>query len=308
MRVLVTGAAGFLAPHVALAFEERGHEVVRTDIRPAGDSRIVPADLTSLPSILPVTKGVDVVCHLGGVGDVYLAQNEPQTAAAANVLGTVNVLEASLRSGIRKVIYASTWEVYGEPQHQPVDEEHPCNPDHPYSITKLAGERLVMAYDQLKELPGIGLRIGTSYGPGMRPNSVFSIFIRRAMEGQPIAIKGTGQQSRQFTHVSDVAGAFVLAAESDMRGDVFNIVADEEISISQLAEMVAERLPTKITYEPARLGDVPPARVSAAKAQRVLGWVAQIGFRHGLFTLIDEYRGEEHRSAAEREHLRSWCD
>lgn len=138
-RVLVTGAAGFVAPHVADAFEERGHEVIRTDIRSADDSRIVRADLTSLPSMLAVTEGVDVVCRLGGVGDVYPALNEPQTAAAANVLGTTNLLEACLRNGLRKVIYTSTWEVYGEPEYEPMDEEHPCNSDHPYGITKLAG-------------------------------------------------------------------------------------------------------------------------------------------------------------------------
>jgi UDP-glucose 4-epimerase len=292
MRVLVTGAAGFIAPHVADAFEQYGHHVIRTDIRSADDGRIVPADLTSLAAMLEVTQGVNIVCHLGGVGDVYFAQNEPQTAAAANVLGTANLLEACLRNGLRKLVYASTWEVYGEPEYQPMDEDHPCNPDHPYSITKLAGERLVMAYDRLKGLPGIALRIGTSYGPGMRPNSVFSIFIRRALQGQTITIKGTGQQSRQFTHASDVARAFVMAAESEVRGEVFNIVADEQITIRQLAQSVVQHLPTEITYEPARVGDVVPARVSPEKARRLLKWSPKMRFRDGLLTLIAWYQEE----------------
>lgn len=301
MRVLVTGAAGFIAPHVADAFEQRGHQVIRTDIRSAYDGRIVPSDLRSLPSMLDVTEDADVVCHLGGVGDVYLAQNEPQTAAAANVLGTANLLEACLRNRLSKLIYASTWEVYGEPKYQPIDEDHPSNPDHPYSITKLAGERLVVAYDRLKGLPGIALRIGTTYGPGMRPNSVFSIFISRAMQGKPITIKGTGQQSRQFTHASDVARAFVLAAESEVRGEVFNIATDEAITIRQLAEAVVKHLPTDITYEPARLGDVTPARVSTEKANGVLKWLPDITFRDGLLSLIEWYQ-EEEPTLQQRDH------
>jgi nucleoside-diphosphate-sugar epimerase len=290
MKVLVTGAAGFIGPHVAAAFEERGHEVARTDILVVKDSRIEPSDLTSLESMLQVTAGVDVVCHLGGVGDVYLALNEPHTAAAANVLGTANLLEACLRNGVHKVIYASTWEVYGEPQYQPIDEEHPCNPDHPYSITKLAAERLMMAYDRLKGLPGMALRLGTAYGPGMRPNSVFSIFISRAMQRQPITIKGTGQQSRQFTHVADIARAFILAAEGEVWGEVFNIVADENITIQHLAELVVAHVPTNITYEEARVGDVPPAKVSSEKAKRVLEWYNHVRFGDGLLRLIEWHR------------------
>lgn len=288
MRVLVTGAAGFIAPHVADAFEKAGHEVIRTDIRVVGDGGIVPSDLESLASMLSVTEDVEVVCHLGGVGDVYLAFAQPHTAASANAVGTANLLEACSRNGVQKVIYASTWEVYGDPQYQPMDEAHPCNPDHPYGITKLAGERLVMAYDRLKGLPGVGLRIGTAYGLGMRANSVFSIFIRRAMHKEPITIKGTGQQSRQFTHVTDVARAFVLACQCDVRGEVFNIVATEDVSISQLAHMVAKRMPTDIRYEDARVGDVQPARVSDTKAHETLGWHPGVSFEEGLLAMIDE--------------------
>jgi len=284
MNILITGSAGFIAPHVAQAFTSRGHSVVRTDIR-ASDG-IVRSELTSLESMLDITRGVDIVCHLGGVGDVYLAINEPYTAASANVLGTAILLEACLRNKVRKVVYASTWEVYGEPHYQPIDEVHPCNPDHPYNITKLAGERLVMAYDKLKGLPGVALRLGTAYGTGMRPNSVFSLFINKALAGQPITIKGTGQQSRQFTHAKDIARGFLLAAESDVHGDVFNLVAGEDISIQQLAEKVAQALPTQIVYEPARAGDVPPARVNATKVHKVLGWQPQVQFDEGLSEII----------------------
>lgn len=290
MKVLVTGGAGFLGPHVVAALEEAGHDVAVFDRRqPPRSSVFMEGDLASLEDLLAATRGVDGICHLGGVGDVYLAFEEPFTAASANVLGTTNVMEAARRNGVRKVVYASTWEVYGEPQYQPIDEEHPCRPDHPYNITKLAGEQIALAYDRLKKVPALALRLGTSYGRGMRPNSVFSIFIRNAMRGDPITIKGTGAQSRQFTHTSDVARAFRLALESPLHGEAFNVVAQEEISIRQLAEMVAERFETRIVFEQARAGDISPARVSADKARRVLGWTPLVSFRDGLADLIESH-------------------
>ena len=293
MKVLVTGAAGFLAPHVAKHLSSAGHEVVLSDVQNSGGPEpIVTADLTSLEDMLRVTLGVDAVCHLGGVGDVYLAAEQPYLAASANVVGTATLLEACRINRLRKVVYASTWEVYGSPKYEPIDEEHPCNPDHPYNITKLAGERLTIAYDNLKDLPGLALRLGTAYGPGMRPNSVFSRFIQKALDGEPIVIAGTGEQTRQFTHVQDIADAFLRALESPVRNKVFNIVSEEATSIRAVAEFIAGRLPSEIQFGPERPGDVAPARISAARAQSVLGWSADTDFQAGLSGLIDSYLGQ----------------
>ncbi len=292
MKVLVTGGAGFLAPHIVSDLTSVGHDVVVFDQRaPANAPAFIQGDLANLDDVIHATDGVDGICHLAGVGDVYLAFEQPYTAAIANVVGTTNVVEAAKRNGVRKVVYASTWEVYGEPEYQPIDEQHPCRPDHPYNITKLGGEQMLLAYDRLKDVPSIALRLGTAYGRGMRPNAVFSIFVNKAREGLPITIKGTGAQSRQFTHVSDIARAFRLALESDVRGEAFNTVAPEEISIRQLAEMVAERFPTEIRFEEARAGDIQPAVISAEKAKRLLGWEAQVAFRDGLRDLIDAHAG-----------------
>ena len=267
--------------------------MVLTDVRKIGGSEsIVPADLMSLEDMLRVTRGVDAVCHLGGVGDVYLAAKKPYLAASANVVGVANLLEACLVNGLRKVIYASTWEVYGTPLYEPIDEAHPCNPDHPYNITKLAGERLTVAYDNLKDLPSLALRLGTAYGPGMRPNSVFSRFIQKALNGEPIIIAGTGEQTRQFTHVQDIADAFLRALEKPVRGKVINIVSEETTSIRAVAEFIAHRLPTEIQFGPARPGDVVPARISPTMAHSVLEWSADTEFKAGLAGLIDWYRGQ----------------
>lgn len=205
MRILVTGGAGFIGSHVVDALREANHDVVVFDLNPPpGSHYFVQGDLTNLDDLVRATQGIDYVCHLGGVGDVYLAFENPPLAAACNVMGTANLMEACLRNGAKKVVYASTWEVYGEPRYQPMDESHPCNPDHPYNITKLSGEQIALSYDKLKGVPVISLRLGTAYGTRMRLNSVFSIFIKRARNKEPLTIKGSGAQSRQFTHGKSV--------------------------------------------------------------------------------------------------------
>src|SRR5690606_24922516 len=137
-------------------------------------------------------------------------------------------------------------------------------PDHPYNITKYGGELILLSYDRLKGLPVLALRLGTSYGLRMRPNSVFSIFISKAQRGEPIVIQGTGEQSRQFTHATDIARAFALGVESDVHGMALNTVSEESTSIRQLAELVQRRLPTELSFGEPRPGDISPARVSSA--------------------------------------------
>jgi UDP-glucose 4-epimerase len=243
--------------------------------------------LLDLVALERAASGATVICHLAGVGDVYRAAAEPYTAAALNVVGTTNVAEAARRAGVQKLVYASTWEVYGEPEYQPIDERHPCRPDHPYNLTKYGGELMALAYDRLHGVPTLALRLGTAYGPRMRPNSVFSLFINRARAGEPLTIQGSGDQTRQFTHARDIARGFRLAAESPARGAALNLVASESVSIRQLAELVIERYPTRLELAPARAGDIYPARIDASRARSDLGWEAEIPFRAGLAELME---------------------
>lgn len=288
MKVLVTGGAGFLGRHVAREFAARGHAVTIFDQAAAElDCDSVMGDLVDPAQVRAAVAGHDVVAHVGAIGDVYLAGEQPALAASVNVTGSANVAEAALAEGAR-VVYASTWEVYGEPEYEPIDEDHPTNPDHPYNITKLAGEQILLAAGQLRGLPVVALRLGTAYGSGLRPNSVFRIFIERARAGEPITIQGDGSQGRQFTHAADISRAFVMAAESNVSGIALNTVAADTISIKALAEMVVERFPTELTFGAPRPGDVPPALVSARRAAEVLGWTAEVPFDAGLDELISD--------------------
>lgn len=285
---MVTGAAGFLGPHVVRQLVEDGFEVTSFDLRAFDhpDVRSIVGDLLDADTVNKAVEGMDVVCHIGAIGDVYLAGEQPALAASVNVTGTAHIAEAAKKAGAR-IIYASTWEVYGEPVYEPIDEEHRCAPDHPYNITKLAGESMLLAADRLSDVPVLALRLGTAYGPGLRPNSVFRIFIDRARNGEAITIQGDGSQTRQFTHARDIARAFSMGARSELRNMALNTVAPEAVSIKELAEIVVERFPTELTFGPPRPGDVPPAAVSGALAKERLGWVADIPFKDGMSELMD---------------------
>lgn len=287
MRVVVTGAAGFLGRHVARRFRDEGWEVSGFDVAWFDEAGVglIQGDLNDANSVRSAIQGADVVAHVGAIGDVYLAGEQPALAAEVNVLGTANVIEAALAQGAR-MIYASTWEVYGEPMTQPITEDHPTMPDHPYSITKLAGESLILAATRLRDLSGLALRLGTAFGSGLRPNSVFRIFLDKARSGQPLTIQGDGSQGRQFTHASDIARAFELAARSEASGMALNIVSPETVTIKELAEEIVARFPTEVSFGPSRPGDVAPAQVSAERARQVLGWRAEMPFARGLEELI----------------------
>jgi len=288
LKALVTGAAGFIGPHVIDRLIADGFDVAAFDLQEVDipGVRSIVGDLTDAADVDKAVSEVEVVCHIGAIGDVYLAGNEPALAASVNVTGTANIAVAAAKAGAR-VVYASTWEVYGEPEYQPLDENHPTNPDHPYNITKLAGESMLFAADRLHDVPTMALRLGTAYGVGLRANSVFRIFIDRARAGEPITIQGDGAQSRQFTHVRDIARAFSVACRSDLREVALNTVAPEAISIKELAALVVDRFPTELTFGPPRPGDVPPAAVSATRAADLLGWKAEVPFDEGLAELMD---------------------
>src|SRR3989442_426116 len=194
MKVLVTGAAGFIGSHVANYLEAQGFDVIRSDIvsTPEFHGAWRQADLTKIEEVLGITSDIEAICHVGGIGDVYFAATEPRTTMNTNATGTLNMLEAARRAESIRFVYASTWEVYGPSKYEPVDEGHPCFPAHPYSISKLAGDLLVQAYGRNNSMESVVLRLGTAYGPRMRETAVIPAFILRAIRNEQIEVRGTG--------------------------------------------------------------------------------------------------------------------
>jgi UDP-glucose 4-epimerase len=156
MKVLATGGSRFVGSNVAYVLEEQGHDITVVDIvAPQRACRFIDGDLTKLEDVVAATAGMDAVCHLAAVGDVYLT-------ADLNARGTAHVMEGALKNGLRTVVHTSTWEVYGHPQYQPLDEQHTTAPDHPYNSTKLAGEQLALPYQRLRRGLVVALRLDRS--------------------------------------------------------------------------------------------------------------------------------------------------
>jgi len=287
-RVVVTGASGFVGSHVFKALRQRPWDVVRSDIlRPSDDNDSwTKADLRDAQDLRDLTRDTWAVCHVGGIGDVYAAERHPAETFQVNAYGTVNLLEACKVNRVERLIYASTWEVYGTPIYEPMDEKHPCHPAHPYSISKLAGDLATQGYGTSGEMDTVVLRLATTYGEGMRESAVIPAFITTALRRSPIQIQGTGQQGRQFTHVTDVARAFVLALDATHPAAIYNVASDNIVSIRELADLVCERVPTEVIYGPSRWGEPTPAAISSRKAHEDFGWQAQVTFRQGLDQLI----------------------
>lgn len=184
MRVVVTGAAGFLGRHVARTFRDEGWATIGFDVVAFDEEGIesVQGDLTEANSVDDAVRGSDAIVHIGAIGDVYLAGDQPGLAAQVNVVGTANVIESALRHDAR-LVYASTWEVYGEPIWEPITEDHPTWPDHPYSITKLAGEALVLAATRLRGLSSLVLPPGHRLWVGDAAELSFSHLHRQGETG-----------------------------------------------------------------------------------------------------------------------------
>jgi nucleoside-diphosphate-sugar epimerase len=302
MRVLVTGSSGFLGRHVAEHLvSQAGYEVTGFDLRPGqlGGLPTTEGDLCDLDAVIRATRGMEVVVHFGGIGDVDVATERPELAAKANIVGSANVAIAARKTGAR-VVYASTWEVYGPPLYQPVDERHVCDPGNVYAATKLSGELMLRAAHRSDGLPVVILRLGTAYGLGMRPNSVFSRFCDAARTGQPIVVHGTGSQSRQFTHASDIVRAVQLGVESGQDDLTVNIVSQEQVTIRELAEMVSSRCGVPVKFGRTRPGDPHSARISSADATRILGWSAEVDFVVGLSELLVNFDARSLPETAER--------
>jgi len=287
-RVLVSGGSGFVGSTVAQELIRRGRDVTVLDLRkPSFDAGWLNADICDGVSLAELLSDFDSVCHLAAIGDVYQAARDPISTARINVEGSLRLLQASAEAGVRRFIYASTWEVYGKILREPVDETHPCNPDHPYSITKLAGEQLCLRVGASRGISVISLRLGTAYGRNMRPTSVFSRFIDSAIHERPILVEGSGEQSRQFTHTSDIAKAFDLSLDYAGRERVFNITAGRSVSVKQLAQKVGARLSREVKHAPARNWDPSWGRISSDLAQRELNWKAEADFDRALEDLIE---------------------
>jgi UDP-glucose 4-epimerase len=307
MRVLVTGGSGFIGSHVVDKLRARGHDPVIYDLRPspwhtdpAHRVDTVLGSITDREALERALHSCDAVAHLAAVADVNDVHASPEDAERVNARGTVAVLEAARRAGVKRIVYASTIWVYSDCEPEEVDEDTLLPPpSHLYTSTKLAGELYCKAYQELYGIDYTILRFGIPYGPRAREAAVIPAFVNKALAGDPLTLAGDGSQSRKFVYVEDLADGVALGLNDVAVNRVYNLASDETVTIKQIAETIKERLgDVEIVHTPARPGDFGGKIVSSDRAARELGWTAATPFSVGVGKYID-WRHEQAKVAKE---------
>ncbi|MBV9452559.1 MAG: NAD-dependent epimerase/dehydratase family protein [Rubrobacter sp.] len=299
MRVLLSGGAGFIGSHVADRLLARGHEVAIVDDLSSGKRENVPDGAIFYE--WDIRKGCaevfgefrpQALCHQAAYMTIRRSILEPDFDAEVNVLGTIRLLESCVRYGVEKVVFASTVAIYGEQREFPAPENHPLYPDSPYGVSKLAGERYLHFYHAQYGLRYTALRYGNVYGPRQNPTGeagVVAIFCGNLAAGRASTINGTGEQTRDYVYVGDVARATVLTLEGDVPPGSYNIGTGIETSVNQLYEALRQissrDLPPK--YGPSRLNDQLRSSVDPSRAAREFGWHPETQLAVGLKRTLD---------------------
>ena len=303
MRILVTGGAGFIGSHVCDALLARGHEVVALDDLSSGKPenldprvRLITADVRSAAAFGAILAWrPQAICHLAAQISVRRSVEDPGHDADTNVLGLVNVLEAARRAGARKIVFSSTGgAIYGEQDMFPAPESHALRPVSPYGCAKAAGELYLGYYERQYGLECIALRYANVYGPRQDPHGeagVVAIFSQRLLAGRACDIYGSGEQTRDFVYVADVARANLLALESGFAGTL-NIGTGVETSVNRLHALLARAAGVDIAPRrlPAKPGEQMRSAIDPAQAGRVLGWRPQTPLEDGLRATLDFFK------------------
>ncbi len=311
MTHLVTGVAGFVGSQLAEALLDEGHDVVGVDaFTPYYDRSLKVANLAGLrgrtgfdlveadlreADLASILDGVDVVYHQAAQPGVRLSWSEGfATYDSCNVLATQRLLEAARRTGVGRVVYASSSSVYGNAEAYPVTEAHLPRPHSPYGVTKLAAEHLCGLYAANHGLHTVALRYFTVYGPRQRPDMAFHRLIEGALDQQPFPLFGDGSHVRDFTYVGDVVRANVLAGRADVEaGTVVNVCAGGSTVLRDVigAVGVAVGAPVPIEQHPEQAGDVQRTGGSNEAARRLLGWEPRTTLADGIAAQVAWHRG-----------------
>ncbi len=303
MKILITGGAGFIASNVADAYLEAGHDVTILDDLSSGRRENIPSgarfhqmDLRD-PAVgdLLAEERFEVINHHAAQMDVRRSVADPSFDASVNVLGFLNVMEAARRSGVRKIIFASTGgAIYGEQDYFPADEEHPLRPLSPYGITKLTTEKYLYFYRSVYGIDSVILRYANIYGPRQNPHGeagVIAIFATRLIRREPTVINGDGKQTRDYVFVGDVVQANVHAL-GFQGSDIFNVGTGIEHDVNFLFRELAKTLRPDApeTHGPAKAGEQMRSVITSEKMFRTFGWRPRTTLEDGLRQTADWFR------------------
>lgn len=304
-KVLVTGGAGFIGSNVVKKLLQEGDSVTVLDnflsgyhenLEPFPSIRIIEGDVRDRNAVETAIKGAEVVFHLAASVGNKRSIDLPITDAEINVLGTLNVLEAARKEGVRKIVASSSAGIFGELKTLPIKEDHPIEPDSPYGCTKLCEEKLCLSYAKLYEIEAVCLRYFNVYGPNQRFDAygnVIPIFVFHMLKNEPIIIFGDGEQTRDFVHVDDVVQANIKAANSIGVSGAFNIASGTRVTINHLVEMIARHNSSRIevVHGDERPGDVKHSLADISLAHQKIDYQPTVELENGVKEYVEWVRG-----------------
>ncbi len=292
-KFLVTGGAGFIGSHMAEWLLDRGYQVRVLDNLSQGsrawlreDIEFIEGDITSIDACNLATEGIDGVFHMAAMSKVGPSIDRFEYCTEQNILGTQNILGASRKNGVKKLVYSGSSTYYGLNPAPHLESQLP-NCLNPYALSKYVGEEFCSLYARLYGFPTVSLRYFNVYGP-RQPNVgayalVLGIFLERKSRSLPLVIHGSGRQRRDFIHVQDVVKANWAAYSSDVGdGSVFNVGSGSNVSVLELAQMISDDL----QFEDRRAGDAEVTLADISKIKAILGWSPSISFEDGLSQLL----------------------
>jgi UDP-glucose 4-epimerase len=298
-RAVVTGGAGFIGSHMVDLLLDHGFEVRVIDNLVGGHESNLDhhkankrlacywEDIRHLQPSSPIFDKADYVFHFAGIGDIVPSIEAPSEYMDVNVQGTVRVLECARLARVRKFVYAASSSCYGLAS-TPTSEDHPIDPQYPYALSKYQGEQAVFHWHKVYKLPASSICIFNAYGTRARTTgvygAVFGVFLKQKLAGKPFTVVGDGSQSRDFIYASDVAAAFLAAAESNVVGERFNVGAGNPQTINRLVGL----LDGEVVYVPKRPGEPDCTFADIGKIRKTLGWKPKVTFEDGVTRMLAE--------------------
>jgi len=294
-QALVTGGAGFIGSNVVHKLLSEGWKVRVIDDLTTGyksnleglDVEFIQASIVDCKATEDACNGIDVVFHLAASVGRQRSIDNPVFDSSVNLIGTINVLEGMHKNGVPRIVYSSSAAIFGELITPTIGEDHPQNADSPYGVSKLAAEKMILAYTGIYPITAVCLRYFNIYGVHQRYDlygNVIPIFAHRLLCGQPLTIYGDGEQTRDFVVVEDVAKVNYLAAISNSGTAVYNMGCGQSITINQLAKLMMEisGIQTEIVYAPERLADVKHCKADITQVRTALGFEPETDIAAGL--------------------------
>jgi UDP-glucose 4-epimerase len=296
MKAIVTGGAGFIGSHLVDLLLKENIDVTVLDNFSTGrpenldhvreQIELIECDLGIEGSWVQKFKNADWVFHLAALADIVPSIQHPEAYYRANVDGTFNVLQAAKKANVKRFIYIASSSCYGIPDKYPTPENAEIRPQYPYALAKRMGEELVMHWAQIYSFPALSLRFFNVYGPRSRTSgtygAVFGVFLGQKLAKKPYTVVGDGEQTRDFTFVTDITQAILVAAKSNRRAEIYNVGSGSTVSVNRLVELLGGEK----VHIPKRPGEPDSTFADISKIRSELEWEPQIPIEEGVAEIL----------------------